>query len=286
MPTKKKQAPPPTCLKAEKMKNSTEMYNLINALPPSVEKDNIKKTKQYKEWNYHVTLCFVKKYTHIPTQEEKMDGFTLDKNGKLLKLYMKAKFCRDCKCSAQVYDRHRKTKKCMENRKKGKIHFDNLIKKAKEKRKPFNLKPTREKCYGYPNIYLWIDEQKENEQRPKVILKKVILKKKKIKKILIKKPINKIINKINKLGYVMDDHYKILDCKKDATPKEIKQSYRALSLLLHPDRCKIKGGDDAMKKVNKAYELLNDVVARKLYDDTGQVRISEYVWRQANHDNF
>ena len=279
MPAKKKQAPPPTCLKAEKMKNSTEMYNLINALPPSVEKDNIKKTKQYKEWDYHVNLCFVKKYTHIPTQEEKMDGFTVDKNGKLLKLYMKAQFCRDCKCSAQVYDRHRKTKKCQENRKKGQIHFDNLIKKAKEKRKPFNRKPRRDKCYGYPNIYLWIDEQKENEQRPKVILKKVILKK---KKKLIEKP----INKINKLGSVMDDHYKILDCKKDATPKEIKQAYRALSLLLHPDRCKIKGGDVAMKKVNNAYQLLNDVVARALYDDTGTERISEYKWQQANHDNF
>ena len=283
MPTKKKQAPPPTCLTAEKMKNSTEMYNLINALPPSVEKDNIKKTKQYKEWNYHVTLCFVKKYTHIPTQEEKMDGFTLDKNGKILKLYMKAKFCRDCKCSAQVYDRHRKTKKCQENRKKGKIHFDNLIKKAKEKRKPFNLKPTREKCYGYPNIYLWIDEQKENEERPKVILKKVILKK---KKILIKKPINKIINKINKLGSVKDDHYKILDCKKDATPKEIKLAYRALSLLLHPDRCKIKGCEDAMKKVNKVYELLKDWGARELYDMTGEEVLYNNARQAANHNNF
>ena len=282
MPAKKNQAPPPTCLKAEKMKNSTEMYNLINALPPSVEKDNIKKTKQYKEWHYHVNLCFVKKYNHIPTQEEKMDGFTVDKNGKLLKLYMKAKFCRDCKCSAQVYDRHRKTKKCMENRKKGKIHFDNLIKKAQQKRKSFNLKPTREKCYGYPNIYLWIDEQKENEQRPKVILKKVILKK---KKILIKKPINKIINKINKLGSTRGDHYKILDCKTDASQKEIKQAYRALSLLLHPDRCKIKGCEDAMKKVNNVYELLKDEGARALYDITGE-EVYYGKARQANYNNF
>jgi len=60
-----------------------------------------------------------------------------------------------------------------------------------------------------------------------------------------------------------DNLYKILGVNPSATPAEIKESYRRLSMDLHPDR----GGDQKhFIKITEAYNILSDKDKRKQYD--------------------
>jgi curved DNA-binding protein CbpA len=62
----------------------------------------------------------------------------------------------------------------------------------------------------------------------------------------------------------MEDLYEILGVAKDATTKEIKQAYRELSKVHHPD----KGGDEEkFKEIVFAYEVLSDDERREKYDE-------------------
>jgi curved DNA-binding protein CbpA len=65
----------------------------------------------------------------------------------------------------------------------------------------------------------------------------------------------------------MKDYYYILGVDKNATIEEIKKAYRKLSLKFHPDK---NNGDkffeERFREVNEAYETLNDVNKRRLYD--------------------
>lgn len=65
----------------------------------------------------------------------------------------------------------------------------------------------------------------------------------------------------------MNDPYKILGVKHDATEDEIKKAYRALAKKLHPD---LNPGDSAVeqrfKEVTAAYDLLSDKTKRAQYD--------------------
>jgi len=61
--------------------------------------------------------------------------------------------------------------------------------------------------------------------------------------------------------------YTELDVPVDASPEVIKQRYRTLAQMHHPD----KGGDEEMfKLIKEAYEILSDPVRRKQYDITGE----------------
>lgn len=61
--------------------------------------------------------------------------------------------------------------------------------------------------------------------------------------------------------------YTELDVPVDASPEVIKQRYRTLAQMHHPD----KGGDEEMfKRIKEAYEILSDPVRRKQYDITGE----------------
>ena len=61
--------------------------------------------------------------------------------------------------------------------------------------------------------------------------------------------------------------YNILDVSVTASFEEIKQRYRTLAQMHHPD----KGGDEeAFKRIKLAYEILSDPVRRKQYDITGE----------------
>lgn len=284
-------APPPTRLTEKNMKRSREMLALITALPPSKEKDAILLSDQYGEWEYHVNECHVKKYTHKPTQEEKVAGETVNEKGETVKLFKKGQWCHHCKCSAQEFKRHRKTKKCIENRSKNEIHLQDIRnkknKKSKKKQKESNDRSA-------PNLNMWVEEQAEKTQRqqetptptptpkPKVILKK----RKKIKVVPKEQETKKFIKAIGKLGSKRGDHYKLLGLTKTATPKEIKTNYRNLALLLHPDRCKLEGGEEAIRKINKAYELLRDETKRALYDFTGAELDAFNYPTPANTENF
>ena len=61
--------------------------------------------------------------------------------------------------------------------------------------------------------------------------------------------------------------YTELDVPVDASLETIKQRYRALAQMHHPD----KGGDEELFKCIKlAYEILSDPIRRKQYDITGE----------------
>lgn len=64
------------------------------------------------------------------------------------------------------------------------------------------------------------------------------------------------------------DYYKILELDKNATPDEIKKSYRKLALKFHPD----KGGDeDKFKEISEAYSVLSDPDKKSKYDRFGTI---------------
>ena len=63
------------------------------------------------------------------------------------------------------------------------------------------------------------------------------------------------------------EYYDILHVDKNATPEEIKKSYRKLAMKNHPD----KGGDpELFQKITEAYEVLSDEEKRNLYDKCGK----------------
>ena len=60
--------------------------------------------------------------------------------------------------------------------------------------------------------------------------------------------------------------YVELELLKNCTSEEIKQKYRILAQLHHPD----KGGDvEKFKRMKLAYEVLSDPTKREHYDSTG-----------------
>jgi DnaJ-class molecular chaperone len=63
------------------------------------------------------------------------------------------------------------------------------------------------------------------------------------------------------------DYYEILGLASDAGPKQIRDAYRRLALLHHPDRNRGSSeAADRMKGINEAYAVLSDPQKRKEYD--------------------
>ena len=72
-----------------------------------------------------------------------------------------------------------------------------------------------------------------------------------------------------------EDLYDILGIDESATEREIKNAYRKLSLLTHPDK---PGGDaELFKEVSRAYEVLSDGNKRALYDAGGDSALEKGV---------
>lgn len=64
------------------------------------------------------------------------------------------------------------------------------------------------------------------------------------------------------------NYYEILGIKETATFEQIKSVYRRLSMIYHPDQNKdLPGGEDHLKKINEAYEVLGDPEKRAIYDN-------------------
>jgi len=72
------------------------------------------------------------------------------------------------------------------------------------------------------------------------------------------------------------DLYKILEVSRDASPEEIKKSYRRLAKELHPDRNPDdKEAEERFKDVSSAYAVVSDAEKRKLYDQFGEMGLRE-----------
>lgn len=74
----------------------------------------------------------------------------------------------------------------------------------------------------------------------------------------------------------MKDLYQHLGVARTATPEEIKKAYRKLTRQFHPDR---NPGDaeaeERFKDVSTAYEVLGDADKRKLYDEFGDISLTQ-----------
>lgn len=65
-----------------------------------------------------------------------------------------------------------------------------------------------------------------------------------------------------------DDHYAILGLNAGCSQEDIKQAYRKLARLYHPDINGSPQASELMKRINIAYSTLSDVEKRKIYDYT------------------
>jgi molecular chaperone DnaJ len=62
------------------------------------------------------------------------------------------------------------------------------------------------------------------------------------------------------------NHYQTLDVRATATQTEIKQAYRRLAKLFHPDSNQAATDHSQIAQINVAYEILGDPVSRQSYD--------------------
>ena len=66
------------------------------------------------------------------------------------------------------------------------------------------------------------------------------------------------------------DYYETLGVARTASAEEIKQAFRKLARLYHPDVAKDKvTGEVKFKEINEAYEVLGDPEKRRRYDELG-----------------
>jgi curved DNA-binding protein len=77
------------------------------------------------------------------------------------------------------------------------------------------------------------------------------------------------------------DYYVRLGVARTASPEEIKQAFRKLARLYHPDVAKNKvAGEAKFKEINEAYEVLGDPEKRRRYDEMGEN------WKDAGQGPF
>ncbi len=80
------------------------------------------------------------------------------------------------------------------------------------------------------------------------------------------------------------DYYETLGTKKDASPTEIKKSYRKLALKYHPDRNKGDATAEAkFKEISEAYAVLSDPEKKRQYDNYGS---TDFHQRYSQEDIF
>jgi len=65
--------------------------------------------------------------------------------------------------------------------------------------------------------------------------------------------------------------YDVLEIPKDASDKDIKDAYKQLAKIWHPDKNKSPNAEEKFKEINKAYNILIDPQLRQRYDQTGSV---------------
>lgn len=83
------------------------------------------------------------------------------------------------------------------------------------------------------------------------------------------------------------DYYEVLGVKKDATPDQIKKSYRKLAMQYHPDKNQgDKATEEKFKEISEAYAVLSDDAKRKEYDTYGSEGFSQKFSQEDIFRNF
>lgn len=76
------------------------------------------------------------------------------------------------------------------------------------------------------------------------------------------------------------DYYKTLGIERNATPEDVKKSFRKLAMKYHPDRNPgDKESEEKFKKITEAYEVLSDPQKKARYDQIGE---SYSNWQQTS----
>ncbi len=73
------------------------------------------------------------------------------------------------------------------------------------------------------------------------------------------------------------NYYEILDIHTSASPTEVKQAYRRLAKLFHPDSNPDIDNHEQITQINAAYETLSDPHRRQSYDQALQAKL-ESAW--------
>ncbi|WUR04113.1 DnaJ-like protein [Vairimorpha necatrix] len=87
-------------------------------------------------------------------------------------------------------------------------------------------------------------------------------------------------------------YYEVLNVKKDATAKEIRDSFTKLISKYHPDKTKIKESNSVSRIIHKAYVVLSNPKKRQEYDDslnkiyTPRFRVREWEFTNQPYDIF
>ncbi|KAN0050676.1 hypothetical protein ACTA71_003821 [Dictyostelium dimigraforme] len=77
--------------------------------------------------------------------------------------------------------------------------------------------------------------------------------------------------------------YVVLECEVDCSPSKIRDQYRILSLIHHPDR---GGSTLQMSKLNEAYSVLSNPIKRQIYDTLGSDFIIEEIERNYHYTDI
>lgn len=86
------------------------------------------------------------------------------------------------------------------------------------------------------------------------------------------------------------DLYKILFVNKNASKAEIKDKYRKLAKIVHPDRCHNEKATEAFQKIAHAHQVLNDTEKMNKYDQYGDITPprpqQNYAYRDTTNDEL
>ena len=79
------------------------------------------------------------------------------------------------------------------------------------------------------------------------------------------------------------NHYQTLGIPRGTPDSKLKQKYRQLSLKLHPDKNKAPNAAEEFRRVTQAYNVLQDLEKRKVYDKLGDAGVKYHAQAAVDH---